>query len=101
MASGDVDLSGLKCVGLASCVGGHHPDPPLDGFPLLSWMVSHPVHGAKVMTEDMAATVEDIARAACETPDYEQLAARFRTTAEHVSQAIQYAIKANFLGGES
>ncbi len=47
-----ISLGALKCVGTASCVGGKHPDPPLDAFPLLAWMVSHPRHGSKVFTED-------------------------------------------------
>ena len=60
-------------------------------------MVWHPKHGNKVFTEDQAATVEDIALAACETPDVVALAARFGTTAEHARQAIDYVLAAAFL----
>lgn len=97
MPGANVQQSGWKCVGLASCVGGKHPDPLLDGFPLLGWQDPHPVHGKKVFTEDGAATVEDIAAAVCTVPDYEALARQFGTTAVHVSQAIEYALKPQFL----
>jgi len=94
MPSAEISLGGLKCVGTASCVGGKHPDPPLDAFPLLAWMVSHPRHGSKVFTEDGAASVEAIALDVATTPSYEVLAAEHGTTAEHVRQAIEYAVKA-------
>ncbi|MGO9110672.1 MAG: hypothetical protein ACLP9L_15740 [Thermoguttaceae bacterium] len=97
MSTSAVNLSTLKCVGTASCVGGKHPDPPLDKFPLLAWMVSHPRHGSKVFTEDGAASVEDIAIDATQMPSYEALAAKHGTTAEHVRQAIDYALAAKFL----
>jgi uncharacterized protein (DUF433 family) len=92
------NLPPLRIVGTASCVGGKHPDPPIDKHPLLCWGVSHPVHGSKVFTNDQRASVEDIAIAACETPNLDTLAAKFGTTAEHVRQAIDYALAAKFLG---
>lgn len=98
MADGKASLAQYSIVGTATCVGGKHPDPPLDGFPKLVWMVSHPVHGSRVFTEDQAASVEQIALAACETPSFDAIAARFGTTHEHVSQAIAYALKAGYLG---
>jgi len=98
MSDSAVNLGTLKCVGTASCIGGKHPDPPLDAFPLLAWMVSHPRHGSKVFTEDGAASVEAIALDAATTPSYEALAAKHGTTAEHVRQAIEYAVTAHFLG---
>jgi len=98
VADAKVDLSKVKVSGTADCVGGKHPDPPLDRFPLLAWAVKHPRHGSDVFTEDGAASVQTIALAACETPDYGALAARFGTTAEHVRQAIDYALTAGFLG---
>ncbi len=91
-------LPKLKIVGAGSCIGGKHPEPPIDKHPLLAWMVSHPRHGSKVFTEDQAATVEDIAIAACETPNLDALAYKFGTTAEHVRQAVDYALAAHFLG---
>src|SRR5271157_3556637 len=93
-----INLGTLKCVGAASCVGGKHPDPPLYAFPLLAWMVSHPRHGSKVFTEDGAASVETIALQVSTTPSYEALAAKHGTTAEHVRQAIEYALASKFLG---
>lgn len=93
-----VDVSNLKLIGNASCMGGKFPDPPLSGFSLLAWSVWHEKHGNQVFTEDGAASVQDIAIAACETPNYEALAARFGTTTEHVAQAIEYALRAKFLG---
>ena len=97
MPDANVEQTGWKCVGLASCVGGKHPEPALDAYPLLGWMNDHPRHGRKVFTEDGAATVEEIALAACETPGLDILANRFGTTPAHVHQAIAYALKAQFL----
>lgn len=98
MAAADITAVALRVVGEASCVGGKHPDPPLDDFPLLAWSRSHPVHGSKVFTEDAAASVEDLAVALAETPDLVALAARFGTTDAHAAQAIAYAVRAGFLG---
>ena len=98
MATAEVELNTIRCVGEASCVGGKHPDPPLDAFPLLCWMPRHPAHGADVFTEDGAASVLQIATAICETPDYAAVAARLNTTPGHVAQAVDYALKAGYLG---
>ena len=98
MADATAVLPLLKIVGTGACVGGKHPEPPIDKHPLLCWAVSHPKHGAKVFTEDQAASVEDIAIAACETPNLDALAARFGTTPEHVRQAVDYALQAHYLG---
>ena len=57
--------------------------------------------GNKVHTEDGAASVEDVALALIETPDFAALAARFGTSEEHVAQAIAYAVKAGFLGASA
>jgi hypothetical protein len=97
MAHAIVSLKDYHCTGKAECVGGKHPDPPLDMWPLLVWSPTHETHGKNVFTEDGAATVADIATAACETPDYEALAGKFKTTAEHVAQAVDYAFAAGFL----
>lgn len=94
----DIELSTLKIAGEASCVGGKHPDPPLDSYPLLTWSPRHERHGAKVCTEDGKASVEAIALAAVETQDYDRLASLFGTTPDHVAQAVDYAIEAGFLG---
>ncbi len=92
-----ITLHTLKCTGTADCVGGKHPDPPLDAFPLLAWMVKHPRHESKVFTEDGAASVEAIALDVVTTPDYQALAVKHGTTVEHVRQAVDYAVKAGFL----
>ena len=94
-----INLGSLKCVGTADCVGGKHPDPPLDKFPLLAWMVKHPKHESRVFTEDGAASVEQLATDLAANPSYEALAAKHGTTPEHVRQAIDYALAAKFLGG--
>ncbi len=98
MADAAATIPDLKVVGTASCLGGKHPDPPIDKHPLLCWMVSHPRHGSKVFTEDQAAAVEDIALDVPLHPTFKALAAKFGTTEEHVRQAIDYAIKAKYLG---
>lgn len=97
MPESRVGLDKFSCTGKAECVGGKHPDPPLDKWPLLAWSMSNEIHGSKVFTEDQVASVADIAMAACETPNYEALASRFRTTPEHVAQAVDYALAAGFL----
>ena len=97
MASADVNLTTLHCTGEAGCLGGKHPDPPLDAWPLLVWSPRHEAHGDLVFTEDGKASVEAVALAVAETPDYDALASRFGTTAEHVRQAVDYALAAGFL----
>jgi hypothetical protein len=97
MAQGKALLLHFEIVGEGSCVGGTHPDPPLDFWPKLAWQPKHPVHGAKVITEDGRASVEEIATAACETPSYDALADRFGTTPDHIAQAVDYAVSAGFL----
>lgn len=97
MADANVDLSTLRCTGDAACVGGKHPDPPLDAWPLLVWCPAHAEHGAKVFTEDGKASVHDLAVALAECPDLAKLAARFGTSEAHASQAISYALAAGFM----
>ncbi len=97
MAAGTVDLHDFKIIGTASCVGGKHPDPHLDPYPKLVWCPLHDKYPGKIITEDQKASVEEISLDACVTPNYEALAAKHGTTAEHVRQAIEYAIKAGFL----
>ncbi len=98
MATAKVDFDGLKCTGKANCVGGKHPDPPLDRWPLLAWMVNHPDHGSKVFTEDGRASVEQIALDIATMHDYEAVAAKYGTTPDHVAQAVDYAVAAGYLG---
>lgn len=93
-----IALEDLKVIGSGDCVGGKHPDPPLDDFPLLAWMPNHPVHGGEIITEDGKVTVHQIALALAQTPHVGAIAKRFGTTEEHVTQAVGYAIKAGLLG---
>ena len=64
----------------------------LDGYPLLVYAPAQ--HGPGIRTEDNGTPVADIAVAAAETPDYNVLARKFKTTPEHVEQAIRYAYAA-------
>jgi hypothetical protein len=92
-----IDKSYITCHGTGTCVGGQKSDIPHLKFPFLVWGGNHPRYGSKAFTEDGAASVEDIALAACETPDYVVLASRFGTTPEHVRQAVDYAVATRFL----
>jgi hypothetical protein len=67
----------------------------LDGYPCLCFAPKQ--HGDGVRTEDNGTLVADIATAACETPDYEQLAKRFKTSPAHISDAIRYAAETGFV----
>jgi hypothetical protein len=99
MPRADIEFEKLKVKGEGFCIGGKHPDPPLDAFPLLAWSQDHPVFGRMtVHTEDGKASVEQIALALCELPDVAALADRFGTSSDHVDQAIAYATSAGFLG---
>lgn len=84
----EVNFSAIGCSGVGTCVGGSGPDPPIDGYPLLAWS------DGEVRTEDGRATVAEIDRSSDGTSTLEQVAARFGTTAAHVSQAINYAREA-------
>jgi hypothetical protein len=104
MPTGDMHLKPMKLVGTAEAfkrtkqVGGQHPDPDLDDFPLLAWQPGHDRHGSTVFTEDQAANVHDIAVAYAERPDPDALAKRFHTSVNHIHQAVAYAARAGFLG---
>lgn len=80
-----MNILGSKIVarGLGDCEGGQHPDPPIHDYPLLVWA------GGEVRTEDGAASVAELASAG--TSDIRELSGRFRTTPEHVTQALSYA----------
>lgn len=90
--------SNLAIHGTGFCAGGHHPDPPLDAYPLLCWTGRHPRFGDMVVhLEDQSASVHDVATSIVEYPSYESIASRFGTTVPHVAQAIQYATACGFL----
>lgn len=90
-----IDLSKLvKIQGAATAL--HKPGAVrLDGYPLLTYAPRQ--HGDRICTEDNGTPVEKIASAAAETPDYEALAKKFKTTPDHVSDAIRYAVEAGVL----
>jgi hypothetical protein len=92
----NVSLSELHLDALARCTGGEGPDPPLDGFPGLCWQKDHPRFGNRVFAADQRASVEELAGAILETPDYEGVAAKWGTRVEYVEQAVDYAIRATF-----
>jgi hypothetical protein len=61
----------------------------LDGYPLLVYAPAQ--HGEGIRTEDVGASVAEICLALAETPDVAAVAVKFRTTPEHVEQALAYA----------
>lgn len=95
----DIDLSKLiQCEGKATVL--HKPDAVrLDGYPHLVYAPGQ--HGPGIRTEDNGTPVANIASAAAETPDYAALATRFGTTADHVADAIRYAVEAGFVAAET
>ena len=99
MSSAQIDFDHLKVKGEGFCIGGRHPEPPIDKFPLLAWTHNHPKFGKMtVHLEDHKASVEDIAIAFAERPDFAAIATKFGTTEEHARQAVDYAVASSFLG---
>lgn len=97
-ASSGIDITTLKCTGRGTCDGGVNPGPPLHDFPLLAWKHDgHHQHVRSVFTEDQKASVPEIATALAGNQSVEALAARFGTTPDHVTQAIQYAVQCGYL----
>lgn len=92
-----VTLENLKIVGTADCVGGLHPEPPIHDYSLLVYAPAQ--YGVGVWTEDGKASVDQISAAIVELLTMEAVAARFGTTVDHVAQAVDYALKAGYLGG--
>jgi hypothetical protein len=87
----NIDFGNLAATGEGSCIGGQSPDPPLDDFPLLAFS------GGVVCLGDGSATVVEIATRRATMSDPRAIAARYHTTEEYVTQAIDYAIKAGWL----
>lgn len=101
MSEANVALEKYRVAGKGECAKGDHPDPPLDGFPLLAWSRAHPKLGQMVVhLTDNTASVHDVAVAFAATPDMAAVAARFGTDEHHVAQAVQYATKCAFLVAE-
>jgi len=84
-------------VGVGYCVGGKHPEPPIDAYPLLVWCPDHERYGTAVLLEDQSASIEEIAAAVLKMPNIEMIAKQFNTTVAHVSQAISYAVGVGLL----
>ncbi len=91
-------LKSVKLTGNIACL--HKPGAVrLDGYPHL---VYAPIfHGPGIRTEDKGVKVEDIAAEFAVNPSYEGVAAKFGTTAEHVADAIRYAVAAGAATTES
>jgi hypothetical protein len=91
----NVETVKLIAAGVGECVGGKHPDPPLDDYPLLVWTGDHAKFGKMVVIlEDQKASVEQVALEYCAAPNLDAIATKFGTTGEHVMQAVDYAAKA-------
>jgi hypothetical protein len=94
----ETDLKGAKFTGSASCEGGHQPKVSLHNYPLLSWMHDgHPKFRDAVFLEDQSASVDEIAAAVPQAASFDALAEKFRTTREHVVQALDYAFEVGCL----
>ncbi len=82
-----------------SVSAGESPDPDhkaiaesLRNFPLLVHAPDQ--HGPGVRTEDHGVAVDEIAKAAATVKDHKTLAERFKTSPDHVQQALKYAAAA-------
>jgi len=63
----------------------------LDAYPLLAYAPAQ--HGPGIRTEDKGIPVADIVAKVAELPSFDALAAHFGTTADHVAQALAYAVE--------
>jgi uncharacterized protein (DUF433 family) len=90
MADATIPTGPIQIVGTAECI--EKPGAVrLDGFPLLVF------DGQAIKTEDNGTTVEDLTIAiAGSNRTYESIAAQFGTTANHVAEAIRYAVAAGY-----
>ncbi len=101
----NVDLSKATLTGKGSCDGGakprhdgFHPGLSLDNYPLLAWChTGHPLHGDSVFTADQKASVDAIAKEVGVAPNLEAIAAKFGTTVDFVTEALDYAVKAGVI----
>lgn len=92
-------IDGAQAEHLAAHFAVHCTHKPggvrLDGFPLLAYGPEQWGADKGVHTEDNGTPVHAIATQAATMPDYVELAKHFKTTAEHVRQAIAYAVQAS------
>jgi hypothetical protein len=99
MSSANIAIENLKIKGEAFCIGGRHPEPPLDKYPLLAWLYDHPKFGRMtVFLEDHKASVEQVALALVELHDFDAVAKKFGTSLDHVEQAVKYAEESGYMG---
>jgi uncharacterized protein (DUF433 family) len=83
----------LKISGTAEVL--HKPGAvKLDGFPLLAYAPAQ--HGPGVRTEDVGASVADIATEYAVNPSVGAVAAKYGTTEAHVVDALKYAEAVGF-----
>lgn len=94
--AGNVATEKLKIAGVAHAENGTQPDPPIVDFPLLAWAPSQ--WGNEVYTEDGKASIDQIVESILKLLDFEAVADRYGTTADHVEQAVAYASEAGFIG---
>jgi hypothetical protein len=87
-------LKRVKVKGEASVL--HKPGAVrLDGYPRLVYAPGQ--HGPGIRLEDGGATVEDVIAAYRETPDAARVAAKLKTTPEHVADAVRYAAAVGYV----
>ena len=80
-------------IGKAFAAPGEQPDPPITDYPLLCW-----TRERGVFTEDGAAELSSIVHAYhSRSLTAADLAGQFRTTLEHIEQALHYARQANLI----
>jgi len=89
MADATLPTGPIQIVGSAECVA-RPGSISLDAYPLLTFAPEQ--HGKGIRIEDNGTTVAAIAEAFALQPDAVAVASKFATTAEHVRQAIDYAI---------
>jgi hypothetical protein len=85
-------LSSERAAAVCSLLVTHRPGSQrLDGHPLLAYAPEQRGH-FEVGTEDNGTRVSAIVAAYNKTPDLQAVAAQYKTTAAHVSQALDYAL---------
>lgn len=87
----DLIVKSIKLTGDVECL--HKPGAVrLDDYPHLVYAPEQ--HGRGIRLEDTGVAVADIAAAFAVTPSCEAVASQFNTTADHVAEAIRYAVAA-------
>ena len=89
MADAILPAGPIAIIGTADCVA-RPGSISLDAYPLLTFAPEQ--HGIGIRTEDNGTTVAAIAEAYAVNPSTDAIAAQFATSADHVAEAIRYAI---------